>query len=174
MNNVLTDIRSLSSTLSSLAYADLLEHCQRSARTKRSTDDIKRLLFESSTGFGEVPYIIPKFFLCFGLPSLICHLAGSVFLLLQYKLVHPWRQLGKKREANVWGKLGGTKRGLDVEMSPWKSGDAVSKEYHHAILATPINATTIKGTVHQPNKLRSYAQFCLHMATRGQNRNLQI
>ena len=118
-------------------------------------------------------YTVPKFFYCFGLPSLLCHLAGSALLLLQYKLVHPWRHLGKKREANVLGKLGGTKRGLDVEMSPWKSGDAVSKEEHHAILANPI-AITIKGTVNQPNKLRSYAQFCLHMATRGQNRNSQI
>ena len=71
-------------------------------------------------------YIIPKFVLCFGLPSLLCHLTGSLLLLLQYKLVHPWRQLGKKREANFWGKLGGSKRGLDVEMSPWKSGGAVS------------------------------------------------
>ena len=80
-------------------------------------------------------YIIPEFFLCFGLPSLLCHLTGSVLLLLQYKLVHPWRHLGKKREANLLGKLGGSKRGLDVEMSPWKSGGAVSYERRFSIIA---------------------------------------
>ena len=80
-------------------------------------------------------YTIPNFFLCFGLPSLFCHLAGSLLLLLQYKLVHPWRHLGKKREANFWGKLGGSKRGLDVEMSPWKSGGAVSYDERFCLIA---------------------------------------
>ena len=79
--------------------------------------------------------IIPKFVLCFGLPSLLCHLVGSVFMLLQYKLVHPWRQLGKKREANFWGKLGGSKRGLEVEMSPWKSGGTVSYDERFCLIA---------------------------------------
>ena len=80
--------------------------------------------------------IIPKFVLCFGLPSLLCHLVGSVFMLLQYKLVHPWRQLGKRREANLWGKLGGTKRGLDVEMSPWKSDSEVNCNPRFFLLVT--------------------------------------
>ena len=135
LDNVLTDIRGWGGSLSSLTFADLLEHCQRSVRNKRSTEDLKRIFLESSPGFGRVPYIIPKFLLCFGLPSLLCHLAGSVLLLLQYKLVHPWRQLGKKREANFWGKLGGSKRGLDVEMSPWKSGGAVSYDERFCLIA---------------------------------------
>ena len=69
----------------------------------------------------RIKFIIPKFFWCFGLPSLLCHLAGSLLLLLQYKLVHPSRHLGREREANLWGKLGGSKRGLDVEMAEWKT-----------------------------------------------------
>ena len=104
----------------------------------KSTDTLTRFFLESSTGFGEgypsadgsgnllIKFIIPKFFLCFGLPSLLCHVAGSLLLLLQYKLVHPSRHLGRAREANLWGKLGGSKKGLDVEMSQWKRTEAVS------------------------------------------------
>ena len=31
-------------------------------------------------------YTVPKFFLCFGLPSLLCHLVGSLLLLFHHKL----------------------------------------------------------------------------------------
>ena len=80
----------------------------------------------SGSGNIRIKFIVPKFFLCFGLPSLLCHLAGSLLLLLQYKLAHPSRHLGRAREANLWGKLGGSKKGLDVEMSHWKRTDGVS------------------------------------------------
>ena len=73
-------------------------------------------------------YYKPRFLFAFGLPSLLCHLVGSFLLLLQYKLVHPWRQLGREREANLWGKLGGAKQGVDEEMSHWRRSDAVSYE----------------------------------------------
>ena len=33
-------------------------------------------------------YTVPKFFLCFGLPSLLCHLAGSLLLLFHHKLTN--------------------------------------------------------------------------------------
>ena len=101
---------------------------------EESTDALTRFFLESSTGdypsngYGglKIKFIVPKFFLCFGLPSLLCHLAGSLLLLLQYKLVHPSRHLGREREAHLWGKLGGSKKGLDVEMSNWKRTEAVS------------------------------------------------
>ena len=80
---------------------------------------------ENIDEFGD-KYYKPRFFFVFGLPSLLCHLAGSSLLLLQYKLVHPWRRLGREREANLWGKLGGTKQGVDVEMSHWRSSGVVS------------------------------------------------
>ena len=90
----------------------------------------------SSTGFGYpsasgsgsllIKFVIPKFFLCFGLPSLLCHLAGSLLLLLQYKLVHPSRHLVREREANLWGNLEGSKKGLDLEMPHRKRADEVS------------------------------------------------
>ena len=88
--------------------------------THRYTFAGKRYTFPSDK------YKKPRFLFAFGLPSLLSHLAGSLLLLLQYKLVHPWRHLGREREANFVGKLGGTKRGLDEEMSHWRSSDAVS------------------------------------------------
>ena len=88
--------------------------------THRYTFAGKRYTFPSDK------YTKPRFLFAFGLPSLLSHLAGSLLLLLQYKLVHPWRHLGREREVNFVGKLGGTKRGLDEEMSHWRSSDAVS------------------------------------------------
>ena len=52
---------------------------------------------------------------CVMLPSLFFHLAGCGWLLLYEKTVHPWRQLGKERESHCWGKLQGTKRGIEAE-----------------------------------------------------------
>ena len=49
------------------------------------------------------------------LPSLFFHLAGCGWLLLFEKTVHPWRQLGKERERHCWGKLQGTKKGIETE-----------------------------------------------------------
>ena len=88
-------------------------------------DVLASIFLENIDGSG-VKYYKPRFFFAFGLPSLLCHLVGSFLLLLQYKLVHPWRRLGREREANLWGRLGGTKQGLDVEMPHWRSSDAVS------------------------------------------------
>ena len=96
-------------------------------RRRRSTDALKRIFLENIDGSG-VKYYKPRFLFAFGLPSLLCHLVGSILLLLQYKLVHPWRQLGREREANLWGKLGGTKRGMNEEMSHWRSTDKVIYE----------------------------------------------
>ena len=42
-------------------------------------------------------------------------LAGCGWLLLFEKTVHPWRQLGKERERHCWGKLQGTKKGIETE-----------------------------------------------------------
>ena len=93
-------------------------------RRKRSTDALASIFLENVGGSG-IKYYKPRFFFAFGLPSLLCHLVGSLLLLLQYKLVHPWRQLGREREANLWGKLGGTKQGLDEEACHWRNSDAV-------------------------------------------------
>ena len=87
---------------------------------EHSTDADNSMFFESST--------IPKFFLIFGLPSLLCHLVGSLQLLFQYKLVHQWRLLGRDREANYWGRLGGTKRGIHEERPQWCSSHMVSTQ----------------------------------------------
>ena len=46
---------------------------------------------------------------------LILHLAGCGLLLLFYKTSHPWRQLGRERDRLCWGKLQGSKRGLQEE-----------------------------------------------------------
>ena len=96
-------------------------------RRKRSTDALTRIFLENMDASG-VKYYKPRFLYAFGLPSLLCHVVGSILLLLQYKLVHPWRQLGREREGNRWGKLGGTKRGVDEEMSHWRSSDKVCYE----------------------------------------------
>ena len=44
---------------------------------------------------------------------------GCGFLLLFEKTVHPWRQLGKERESNCWGKIQGTKKGIVAEPTVW-------------------------------------------------------
>ena len=94
---------------------------------QHSTYADNSMFFESSAGPG-VKYSIPKFFFIFGLPSLLCHLVASLLLLLQYKLVHPWRLLGRDREANCWGRLGGTKRGIHEETPQWRSSHMVSTQ----------------------------------------------
>ena len=53
-------------------------------------------------------------------PSLILHLVGWGSLLLFEKTVHPWRQLGKEREAHCWGKLQGSKKGIQAEPTIWE------------------------------------------------------
>ena len=106
-------------------------------RRKRSTDVLASIFLENIDGSG-VKYYKPRFFFAFGLPSLLCHLVGSFLLLLQYKLVHPWRQLGREREANLWGKLGGTKRGMNEEMSHWRSTDKVIYEKLYNIENLPF------------------------------------
>ena len=60
-------------------------------------------------------------------PSLFFHLAGCALLLLFEKTVHPWRHLGKERQSNCWGKLQGTKRGIEAEPTIW---DQVSVHYY--------------------------------------------
>ena len=50
---------------------------------------------------------------------LLFFLAGCVLLLLFEKTVHPWRDLGKERERHCWGKLQGTKRGIEAEPTIW-------------------------------------------------------
>ena len=51
---------------------------------------------------------------------LIPHLVGCGLLLLFEKTLHPWRQLGKERERQCWGKLQGSKRGIEVEPTIWE------------------------------------------------------
>ena len=51
---------------------------------------------------------------------LIPHLVGCGLLLLFEKTLHPWRQLGKERERRCWGKLQGSKRGIEVEPTIWE------------------------------------------------------
>ena len=53
------------------------------------------------------------------LPSIFFYLAGCGLLLLFEKTVHPWRHLGKERERLCWGKLQGTKRGIEAEPTIW-------------------------------------------------------
>ena len=53
------------------------------------------------------------------LPPLFLHLAGCGLLLLFEKTVRPWRDLGKERERHCWGKLQGTKRGIQAEQTIW-------------------------------------------------------
>jgi len=55
----------------------------------------------------------------FSFPSLFFYLAGCGLLLLFEKTVHPWRHLGKERESHFWGKLQGTKRGIEAEPTVW-------------------------------------------------------
>ena len=54
------------------------------------------------------------------LPPLLLHLAGCGLMLLFEKTVHPWRDLGKERERHCWGKLQGTKRGIQTEPTIWE------------------------------------------------------
>merc|ERR1719341_2200596 len=55
-------------------------------------------------------------------PPIFFHLAGCGWLLLFEKTVHPWRHLGKERESHCWGKLQGTKRGIEAEPTFWDQG----------------------------------------------------
>ena len=50
---------------------------------------------------------------------LVLHMAGCRLLLDFETSVHPWRHLGKERERHCWGKLQGTKRGIEVEPTIW-------------------------------------------------------
>ena len=51
--------------------------------------------------------------------SLFLYLAGFGFLLLFEKAAHPWRHLGKERQSHCWGKLQGTKKGIETEPTVW-------------------------------------------------------
>ena len=59
-------------------------------------------------------------FLILLLPSLPLYLVGCGLLLLFEKTVHPWHQLGKEREAHCWGKLQGSKKGIQAELTIWE------------------------------------------------------
>ena len=59
-------------------------------------------------------------FCVFFLAPLLLHLVGCGLLLLFEKTLHPWRQLGKERERRCWGKLQGSKRGIEVEPTVWE------------------------------------------------------
>ena len=54
------------------------------------------------------------------LPSFFLYLAGCGLLFYFEKSVHPWRDLGKERESHCWGKLQGTKRGIEAELTLWE------------------------------------------------------
>ena len=54
------------------------------------------------------------------LPPLLLHLVGCGLLLLFEKTVHPWRQLGQERESHCWGKLQGSKNGIQAEPTLWE------------------------------------------------------
>ena len=71
---------------------------------------------------GESYFITAKviLFLIVMIPSFLFHLAGCGLLLLFEKTVHPWRHLGKERESHCWGKLQGTKRGIEAELTLWE------------------------------------------------------
>ena len=53
------------------------------------------------------------------LPSLFLHLAGCGWLLLYKRMVHPWRHLGEERKSQCWGKLKGTRKGIQTEPNFW-------------------------------------------------------
>ena len=69
-----------------------------------------------------------EFLLLFGLPSLLCQVAGAGLLLLYYRTSHPWRALGREREARCWGRLQGTRRGVQVETPYWEQANMEVKE----------------------------------------------
>ena len=48
-------------------------------------------------------------------PSPFFYLAGIGLLFFFEKSVHPWRQLGKERERQCWGKLQGTTKGIEAD-----------------------------------------------------------
>ena len=54
------------------------------------------------------------------LQSLFLYLVGCGLLFYFEKSVHPWRDLGKERESHCWGKLQGTKRGIEAELTLWE------------------------------------------------------
>ena len=60
---------------------------------------------------------------------IILHLMGCGFLLLFEKTIHPWRQLGKERESHCWGKLQGTKRGIEAEPTLWDQVNLSSSHF---------------------------------------------
>ena len=53
------------------------------------------------------------------LPSITLHLVGCAFLRLFDKTVHPWRHLGEERQRRRWGRLQGTKKGIEAEQTIW-------------------------------------------------------
>ena len=69
-----------------------------------------------------------EFLLLFGLPSLLCQVAGAGLLLLYYRTSHPWRALGREREARCWGRLQGTRQGVQVETPYWEQANMEVKE----------------------------------------------
>ena len=69
---------------------------------------------------GPLIFVLRFFFsLVYILPSLLSFITGCGLLLLFEKTVHPWRDLGKERERHCWGKLQGTKRGIEAEPTIW-------------------------------------------------------
>ena len=91
--------------------------------TALSTAQGDRVLFEGLGYFFEILRTVLY------LPVLL-YLIGSGLLLLFEKTVHPWRGLGKERERHCWGKLQGTKRGIEVEPTVW---DQVSGRCHFSV-----------------------------------------
>ena len=73
---------------------------------------------EITTSPFRTPFLEPDLVFIM-LPPLLFHLAGCGWLLLFEKTVHPWRQLGKERESHCWGKLQGTRRGIEAEPTLW-------------------------------------------------------
>merc|ERR1712012_1206329 len=57
--------------------------------------------------------------LLFLLLPIFLHLCGCGFLFLFEKTAHPWRHLGKERESHCWGKLQGTRKGIEAESTIW-------------------------------------------------------
>ena len=64
------------------------------------------------------PYFL--FLIIVTLPPLFFHLVSCGLLLLFEKTVHPWRHLGKERERHCWGKLQGSKKGIQAEPTLWQ------------------------------------------------------
>ena len=91
--------------------------------TALSTAQGDRVLFEGLGYFFEILRTVLY------LPVLL-YLIGCGLLLLFEKTVHPWRDLGKERERHCWGKLQGTKRGIEVEPTIW---DQVSGRCHFSV-----------------------------------------